>query len=186
MYVNSAEKKTLAIIAAVILAFVVIVGGAVALLTKDTWSGDAADDDHAYLQLAVGDQLVRVEPTRMCDVLLKNCEPANVSDITVQRVPVPVGESVMLSVSEDIAKWPWNLVIQYLTPQGLDGTSVPMRSNSTYTTVLHSTRDRILVNIEVQVPSAISDAANNNVIARGYLAADTTPDDLEVPNPDLR
>ncbi|NED63515.1 DUF2771 family protein, partial [Streptomyces sp. SID10244] len=93
---------------------------------------------------------------------------------------------VMLSVSKDIAEWPWNLVIQYLTPEGLDGTSVPMRSNSTYTTVLHSTPDRILVNVEVQVPSAIADAENNNVIARGYLAADTSPQDLRLPAADPR
>nr|WP_272918268.1 DUF2771 family protein [Gordonia sp. SID5947] len=138
------------------------------------------------MQLAVGDRLVRVDPTRMCDVFLKNCEPEKITDAQVQRVPVPVGESVMLSVSQDIAEWPWNLVIQYLTPEGLDGTSVPMRSNSTYTTVLHSTPDRILVNLEVQVPSAISDAENNNVIARGYLAADTSPPDLKLPAGDPR
>lgn len=180
MHVNSGEKKALAIIAAVVVAFVVIVGGTVAVLTKDQWSGDSTEEQ-PYLQLAVGDRLVRVDPTRMCDVFLKNCEPKRMADAQVQRVPVPVGESVMLSVSKDIAEWPWNLVIQYLTPEGLDGTSVPMRSNSTYTTVLHSTPDRILINVEVQVPSAIADAQNNNVIARGYLAADTSPQDLPLP-----
>ncbi len=183
---NSGDKKAIAIIAAVVIAFVVIVGGAVAVLTRDQWSGDDNNNtEDLYLQLAVGDRLVRVEPTSMCDVFLKNCQPENDADIHVEKVPVPVGESVVLSVSKDIAKFPWNLVVQYLTPQGLDGTSEPMRSNTTYTTVLHSTPEQILVNIEVQVPSVVSPAGEEGVIARGYLAADTTPQGVDLPTPTL-
>ena len=181
MNLNPGEKKALAIIAAVVVAFVVVVGGTVAFLTKDSWSDDPTSHDDMYLQMAVGDRLVRVEPTRMCDVFLKNCAPDKLTDMTIERVPVPVGESVMLSVSQGIAEWPWNLVVQFLTPNGPDGTSVPMRSNSTYTTVLQSTPERILINVEVQVPSAISDAGTDNVIARGFLAANTTPENLQVP-----
>ncbi|MAU84849.1 DUF2771 family protein [Gordonia sp. Z-3] len=179
MNLSSADKKVMAIIAAVVVAFVVIVGGAVAVLTKDTWSGGHPDED-PYLQLAVGDRLVRVEPTRMCDVFLRNCEPEDPTAIDVARVPVPVGESMMLSVSQDIAEWPWNLVVQYLTPSGPDGTIVPMRSNSTYTTVLHSTPDRILIAIEVQLPSVVS-AGDDTVSMRGYLAADTSPEGMQLP-----
>ncbi|GAB88717.1 DUF2771 family protein [Gordonia rhizosphera] len=182
---NSGDKKAIAIIAAVAIAFVVIVGGAVAILTRDQWSEDGNNNnntDDLYLQLAVGDRLVRVEPTRMCDVYLKNCEPKNVADIHVQQVPVPVSESVMLSVSKNIAKEPWNLVVQYLTPWGLDGTSQPMRSNTTYTTVLHSTPERILVNIEVQLPSVVAvQGDDNGLFARGFLAADTAPQGVDLP-----
>ncbi|MDL9948849.1 DUF2771 family protein [Gordonia sp. ABSL11-1] len=181
MNLNSGEKKALTVIAAVVVAFVVVVGGTVVFLTKDSWSEDSTSHDDMYLQLAVGDRLIRVDPTRMCDVFLKNCEPEQLTDMRIQRVPVPVGETVMLSVSQGIAEWPWNLVVQYLTPNGPDGTSVPMRSNSTYTTVLQSTPDRVLINVEVQVPSAVADAGTDNVIARGFLAANTTPDNLQMP-----
>ncbi|MDY6807757.1 MAG: DUF2771 family protein [Actinomycetota bacterium] len=179
MNLSSADKKALTIIATVAVAFVVIVGGTVAVLTREAWSGDGPDEE-PYLHLAVGDRLVQVEPTRMCDVFLENCEPENPTDIDVARVPVPVGESMMLSVSQDIAEWPWNLVVQYLTPEGPDGTVVPMRSNSTYTTVLHSSPERILIAIEVQLPSVVS-AGDDTVSMRGYLAADTSPEGMELP-----
>ncbi|MEE4025604.1 DUF2771 family protein [Gordonia sp. PKS22-38] len=179
MNLNSGEKKALAIIAAVAVAFVAVVGGSVAFLTKDSWSGDS-DSEHSYLHLAVGDRLVRVDPTRMCDVFLENCEPEDPADARIARVPVPIGESVVLSVSQDIAEWPWNLVVQYLTPNGPDGTVVPMRSNSTYTTVLHSTAERTLIAIEVQLPSVVS-AGDDTVSMRGFLAADTSPEGLQLP-----
>ncbi|MFW0785453.1 DUF2771 family protein [Gordonia sp. CPCC 206044] len=175
---RSGEKKALTIIAAVAVVFVLVVGGTVAFLTRDVWSGDSNDDDDLYLQLAVGDRLIRVEPTLMCDIFLKNCSPSDPRDISVQRVPIPIGESVLVSASKDVAEWPWNLVVQYLTPRGPEVTSTPMRSESTYTTALHSTPDRVVVNIEVQIPSAVTEPGTDNVMARGFLAADTTPENL--------
>lgn len=185
MQLNPGEKKAVAIIAAVAVAFVLIVGGSVAFLTKDSWSGKqqfgAIDrGDHLYVQLAVGDRLIRVEPTRMCDVFLKECRPAGESDITPTRVPVTPGDSIMVSVSEGIARWPWKLVVQVLTPHGLEGTEIPFESGSKRTTVLHSTPDRVILIVEVALPSAVK-ASESDYISRGVFSVDTKPEGLRLP-----
>lgn len=183
MQLNSSEKKTLTIIAAVAVVFVVIVGVTVAVLTH----GSHEEKDRPYLQLAIGDRLTRVDPAQMCDVFLKNCEPARVADVHVPKIPVPVGDAVVLSVSNSIAEFPWKLVTQYWTPGGPVEDTEQYGSGTTYSEVLHSSPDRILINIEVQLPSVVPvsgvpDEDSADTYARGYLAADTTPEGLKLPS----
>ena len=176
MSFSTEEKKALTIITVVALVFVLAVGGTVAALTVGK-----PHDDKPYLQLAIGDELVRVEPARWCDLFLRECDPADPAQVRIPKVPVPVGSTVLLSVSEGIADTPWRLVVQYLTPRGPEASEEIHRVGESYTQSLTSHPDAILINIEVQVLSAIAAPDGSNAVARGYLAADTTPPGVKLP-----
>ncbi|MFW0795944.1 DUF2771 family protein [Gordonia sp. CPCC 205515] len=181
MHLNSGEKKTLAIIAAIVVAFVVVVGATVAVLTKDTWSGDGHDDE-GYLQLAIGDDLVRVEPAKWCDVLVRECDPPGAELRPSPHEPIPAGESALMSVSQEIAESPWVLYLMYADRNGKiinpEPEGIAQRSDSTYTQVLRSTPDRVLINVEVQPLSAVTEG--DDYVARGILSVNTTPEGFTV------
>ncbi|GAC68325.1 DUF2771 family protein [Gordonia soli] len=177
MNLSSGEKKALAIGTAVLVAFVAVVATSVALLSR---GGD--HDERPYLHLAIGDRLVQVKPAIWCDLFLRSCEPSQQSLVSIPHVPVPVGESVMLSVSQGISESPWRLVAEYLTPRGSVEDIHQMRSNSTVTTVLPSRPDYILVNVEVTVVSAVPTQDQQSYESRGLLAVNTIPEGLKVPD----
>lgn len=178
MQLSSGEKKTFAILAATALAFVVIVGGAVALLVR------GSETSHeGYLQVAIDRELVRVEPTTWCDLMMAECRtPADGEEPDFQHAPVPIGTSVMMSVSPDIADYPWVLYTMYADADGniIDGgpSETLYVSGETNSLVLTSSPDRVLVNIEVQPLSAVSD--DDTTMVRGILALQTTPEGFEV------
>ena len=170
---RSGERKALVIIAVVAVAFVAIVGGAVAFLT-DGFTGQDEDEHPPKVSLAVGGTLTRIEPARWCTLELTKCSPARMEEIKVPRVPVEVGETVVLSVPSSIAERPWNVVAEYLTPHGPTRDGGIRTSGSTFTMVLHSRPDYILTNIEIQLPSIKIDA-DGVPVARAIIAADTRP-----------
>lgn len=182
MQLNSGEKKTVAIIAAVVVAFVVVVGATVAVLTKDTWSGDDHHEEPGYLQLAVGDQLVRVEPAKWCDVLVRECDPPGTELRPSPHVPIPTGETALLTVSNNIAESPWVIYLMYADKNGTivdpEPEGIAQRSDTTYTRELRSTPDRVLVNVEVQPLSAVTEG--DDYVARGILSVNTTPEGFTV------
>ncbi|MFW0791474.1 DUF2771 family protein [Gordonia sp. CPCC 205333] len=170
MNFTAAEKKILAILAAVVALFGAIVVGGAALLAHQTES-----DHRPYLQIAVGDELTRVYPIVWCDVLMRDCDPPLRSKATRTKshVPVNVGQTALVSVSADIADSPWALIAEYYTPNGIVRDEPIYPSNTQFTVALRSTVERTLINIEVQAPSAIE--SPQGFVVRGFLAADTTP-----------
>lgn len=169
---TAAERKALAIFGVLVLLFgVVVIGGAAGLaqLTK-------SDDDHRpYMQIAVGDQLTRVYPIIWCDVYMRECDPPIGSKVTRTKthVPVKVGETALVSVSEDIASGPWSYTAEYYTPQGLVQVGDVFRSNTRFTIAIPSTAERTLLTIEVKTPSAATESGDFRI--RGFLSADTAP-----------
>lgn len=177
MQLGSGEKKAIAITAAVVVVFVVVVATTVGVLVSGT---EHHRDDHPYAQLAIDDRLVRVEPAKMCDVMLRHCTPEKSADVHIPKVPIAIGDTVLVSVPQTVGKWPWNLVAQYVTPTGQDVQHIENGSDQTFSTTLRSTRDHVLVNIEIQLPSAVGDPDNLRI--RGYIAADTTPKGFRLPD----
>lgn len=175
---SSAEKKAIAIILIVAMVFVVIVGSTVAALTVGHHD---ENDDLPYLQIAAGKKFTRVEPMVWCSVQLTACHPANVNNPhPPTRFAVDPGDTVVLTVSDELATGPWRLVSQFLTPAGGITRSQYFRPNSTYTLTIPTSRDRTLVTLEVQAPSQVQTAENEFVI-RGYLGVDTRPEGVELP-----
>ncbi|MFT4125344.1 MAG: DUF2771 family protein [Gordonia sp. (in: high G+C Gram-positive bacteria)] len=166
---NPGDKKAIAILVLVAVVFVAVVGGTVATLVA---TGNS-HREKGYAQLAVGDRLHRIEPAMWCTVYGGDC----VTDPGIHRVPVPPGTSVVLSVSREIAEGPWGLVTQYAHADGtvIDDNPQPhlQLSGETYTVVLPSRPDQVLVNIEIQ-PLSVS-VQGDEIALRGLLAVDTTP-----------
>lgn len=173
MSLTSGEKKFFAIFSIVAVLFVAVVGGSVALLVSGHTS-----DDAPYVQVANGDQLVRVEPLKYCSIDLQDCNRETLDPPA--RVPVKVGDTLMLSLSSELAVGPWTLVVQYLTAEGSDiGDEVFYPSDSARTITLDSTRDRILAAVEIKQPSQVEDEFG--FVPRGIWGIDTLPDGVEVP-----
>lgn len=168
--ISSGEKKALSIIAIVVVLFVAVVGTSVFLLTRN-----AAHDDQPYLHVAVGDELHTVDPRWWCDLMLTACDPEITAPRETATVPVPVGSTVMLTVSSEIAQGPWNLAAVYQTPRGLVEDEQPQGSDSTYTLTLRSVPDRVLIGFTVISASARLSPADE-VLPRGELAVQTAPD----------
>ncbi|MFT4044790.1 MAG: DUF2771 family protein [Gordonia sp. (in: high G+C Gram-positive bacteria)] len=170
MQLRSGEKKAIAIIAIVTALFVVVVGATVAALTAGR-----QHDDRGYLQMAIGKQLHRVEPVRWCDLFLRVCDPP-LSQIqrTTPHTPVPIGESVVMSVSKNIAEGPWTLALVYSTPHGIVEDETTQESGSSFTTVINSRADRVLVGITV-TPASVIQNGPTSVYPRGVLTVQTAP-----------
>ncbi|ATD69882.1 MULTISPECIES: DUF2771 family protein [Gordonia] len=172
--ISSGEKKALAIIAIVVVAFVAVVGTSVFLLTRNS-----THDDKPYLHIAVGKNLYTVEPVRWCDLMLDECDPPlGTSQREAPRVPVAVGDTVMLSVSGDISQGPWNLAAVYWTPRGLVEDEQPQASGETYTVTLKTAPEYVLLGITVY-PASARLTRNDEIIPRGVLAAETAPQEFQ-------
>ena len=181
MRFNSGEKRAVAIIASVAVVFVAVVGGTVGALVAGNHH-----DDRGYLHVAIDDELITVKPTEWCDVLMQRCTADQDQALRGQHVPLPVGQSAMLSVSEDISEHPWLLYRLYADRNGVivnpNPTPEYKTSGSTYTVELPSRSDRVLVNIEVQPLSAVV-VDGQYQVARGVLSLNTTPDGFRVKQP---
>ena len=181
MQFNSGEKKAVAIIAIVAVVFTGVVGGIVSALVIGNHH-----DDRGYLHVAIDDELVTVRPTEWCDVLMQNCTADQDQALRGQHAPLPIGQSAMLSVSENISDHPWLLYLLYADRNGViinpDPTPEYKTSGSAFTLELPSRPDRVLVNIEVQPLSAVV-VDGQFQVARGVLALNTTPDGFRVKQP---
>ena len=181
MHFNSGEKKAVAIIAIVAVVFTGVVGGIVSALVVGKHH-----DERGYLHVAIDDQLITVKPTEWCDVLMQNCTADQDQALRGQHAPLPIGQSAMLSVSENISDHPWLLYLLYADRNGViinpDPTPEYKTSGSAFTLELPSRPDRVLVNIEVQPLSAVV-VDGQFQVARGVLALNTTPDGFRVKQP---
>ncbi len=167
--ISSGEKKALSIIAIVVVLFVAVVGTSVFLLTRN-----AAHDDQPYLHVAVGDELHTVDPRWWCDLMLTVCDPEITAPNETVTVPVPVGSTIMLTVSSEIAQGPWNLAAVYQTPRGIIEDEQQQGADDTFTLTLRSEPDRVLVGFTVISASARLTPADD-VLPRGELAVQTAP-----------
>ena len=169
---SSGEKNAVATIATVALLFVAVVGTTVGVLVATSKS----EEHKPYFQLAVGTSLHTVDPVRWCEIDLSKCDPPlNQKQSETPRVDVETGQSVLLSVSKDIAEAPWNLTTLYWTPKGLIEKEDPQASGETFSVTLHSRPNRILLGVTINVASVISSPDGTTTLARGVLAADTSP-----------
>ncbi|MEP9414923.1 DUF2771 family protein [Gordonia sp. VNQ95] len=169
---NSGDKKAIAIILAVVVVFVAVVGTTVGILAATGTS----HKDAAYLQLAVGDELHTVEPVKWCDVYLKECDPPLLSpQRETPHIPIPAGQTILLSVSDEIAKGPWNLTTLYWTPEGLAENESPFASGTTFTVPLRTEPQHILLGITITAASVVASDDGTTSFARGVLTVDTSP-----------
>lgn len=173
MRLSSGEKKFVAIFTIVAVLFVAVVATSVAVLTAGH-----ERDDVPYVQVASGSDLVRVEPLIYCSIDMKTCDGSPMNKPT--RVPVDVGDALVVSLSADLSVGPWTLIIQYLTADGFtDGGEVVYRSGSKHTITVPSTKDKILAAIEIKQPSQVE--VDGGFAPRGIWGIDTLPDGVEVP-----
>ena len=114
MQFNSGEKKAVAIIAIVAVVFTGVVGGIMSALVVGKHH-----DERGYLHVAIDDQLITVKPTEWCDVLMQNCTADQDQALRGQHAPLPIGQSAMLSVSENISDHPWLLYLLYADRNGV-------------------------------------------------------------------
>ena len=177
MYLRSGEKKALAIITAVAVLFVAVVGTAVFLLVRD-----APREHQPYLHVATDDGLHQIDTVRWCDLFLRGCDPPlDRPQRDTPHVPVPIGTTAVLSVSTSIGEGPWTLIALYSTPRGPYEDEKTYASGSRYTVILRSRPDSVLLGITVNLPSAIINQDGTLGPARGVLAVDTKPADYMVP-----
>ncbi len=173
MRLSSGEKKFVAIFTIVAVLFVAVVATSVALLTAGH-----QDDDPPYVQVASGTDFVRVEPLVYCTIDMSTCEGSPLDKPT--RVPVDIGDTLVVSLSADLSVGPWTLIIQYLTKDGYaDGGEMVYRSGSKHTIMVPSTKDKILAAIEIKQPSQVE--VDGGFAPRGIWGIDTLPDGVEVP-----
>ncbi|MGV9793268.1 DUF2771 family protein [Gordonia sp. NPDC003422] len=177
MNLSSGEKKAVSIIAAVAVAFVAVVGVSVFLLVRD------APEEHVpYLHLSVDGDLHRIEPVRWCDIFVRHCDPPlSAPQSPTPQVAVPIGSTAALSVSGDIAEGPWALTRLYSTPKGLIEDEGTFQSGTTFTVMLRSQADRVLIGLTVNLPSALVGPDGTIDTARGTFAIDTKPQDYVIP-----
>ncbi len=172
---KAGERKFLAIATIVALVFVAVVATAVTLLTLDS------DEEIPYLQATTGKTLVHVEPTILCHVDLTNCKKG-AEGTFARRVPVPAGESIIVSLSSGIFDAPWALTLEFLTPKGfVQQPPEFFAPDEKYSFTVRSTKERLLTNIEVRLPSARTDTAGAP-ITRGFWSINTLPEGTRVPS----
>lgn len=176
MNLTASEKKTLAIVAVCALVYAAVIVGAAAF-----WASRTHVDDRPYATLSVGSQHTRAYPTVLCDYQLQGCDGdfRKLDAARLTRFPVPIGESLKVRLSPDVAGDPWSIVVQYLTPNGSQLLLKNFRSG-TGTAALHlpSTRTRILINVEISLPARmLAGDSDDQLVRRGLFAINTTPTD---------
>lgn len=188
MSLQPADKKGLAIAAAVIVAAVAIVAVATTLLVRGQTEADPA------VSVAAGRSLEQVEPTFWCTLDMTECRPRalsveEIAELPVTEFPVSSGERLTLSVPSQIATAPWMLTAAYATPEGVQPVTWIHQSGSTYTQVLESTADRVLLGVEIKPFSTVVEDApdgiesgQGEILFRGHYAVSTAPDGFTVAN----
>lgn len=188
MSLQPADKKHLAVLTAMVVVAVAIVAVATTLLVRGTPESDP------QVSVATGRSLERVEPTFWCDLDMTQCHPRalsieEIAALPVTQFPVPAGGSLSLSVPSEIATAPWMLVAAYATPEGVQPVTWIHRSGTTYTQVLESTPDRVLLGVEIKPFSTVLEDApdglesgQGDILFRGHYAISTAPDGFTVGN----
>ena len=174
MNLTASEKRFLALIGACVLAFAAIVIGTAAFLASRTHV-----DHRPSATLSVGSASTRVYPTVLCDYQMNNCDGdfRKIDASRHARFPVPIGTTVRVRLSPDGAGDPWSIVAQYLTPTGSTMVLKNFRSETgTRSLYLASTRERVLINIEISLPARLlAGDSDDQLVRRGFFAINTTP-----------
>ncbi|MEH3154735.1 MAG: DUF2771 family protein [Gordonia paraffinivorans] len=168
------EKKVGLIGGAVILIAALVVVGGVYLLTRDGF------DEKPYVQATTGKSLVTVDPTIFCGIDLSDCQQGEPGTFA-KKLPVPAGQSVLVSVSKEIASAPWVLTLEYLTPRGFEQRPPQFFApNEKFSFTARSTPDAVLSTIEVRLPSSRVDTSGAP-ITRAFWSISTLPPGTKVP-----
>lgn len=187
MSLQPADKKSLTILVAGVLAVVAVIAVATTLLVRGSTEAEPR------LSLASGRSLLQLEPTFLCDVKMESCHPRALSEAELAAqppvdFPVPVGGTLTLSVPQDIASGPWLLTALYATPEGLQPVQWFHLSGTTYTQVLESTADKTLLLVEVKPASGVVidapeglESGQGDILFRGHYAATTAPEGFVAP-----
>lgn len=176
MNLTASEKKTLALIGICALVYAAVIVGAATF-----WASRTHVDDRPYATLSVGSHTTRVYPTVLCDYQLQGCDGdfRKLDPARHARFPVPIGETLKVRLSPNVAGDPWSIVAQYVTPNGSELLLKNFRSD-TGTAALHlaSTRTRILINVEISLPARLlAGDSDDQLVRRGLFAINTTPTD---------
>jgi len=170
------EKKTLALIGVCALLYAAVIAGAAAF-----WASRTHVDDRPYVTLSAGPHSTRAYPTVLCDYQLQGCDGdfRKLDPARLTRFPVPIGESLKVRLSSNVAGDPWSVVVQYLTPNGSQLLLKNFRSGTgTAALLLPSTRTRILINVEISLPAKmLAGDSDDQLVRRGLFAINTTPTD---------
>lgn len=95
---------------------------------------------------------VEVEPTRYCSIKLEHCQ-----DHRQTILLVPRGDVLQVSLPAEIADAPWNLVLEYITQDGvIYHEQVQHFSGPRMSSFTIPTKDQLVL-IELQQPSALID-----------------------------
>ena len=168
------EKKFGLIAGTVILIAALVVVGSVYLLTRDGF------DEQPSVQATTGKNLVTVEPTIFCGIDLSDCRQGEPGTFA-KKLPVPAGQSVLVSVSKEIASAPWVLTLEYLTPRGFEQRPPQFFApNEKFSFTARSTPDAVLSTIEVRLPSSRVDTSGAP-ITRAFWSISTLPPGTKVP-----
>nr|WP_249361847.1 DUF2771 family protein [Gordonia araii] len=173
---SASEKKFLALLGVAVLVFSTVVVGAGAF-----WASRTDVDHRPYATISVGSTYTQAYPTVLCDRQLAGCDGdfrKNYPDRHT-RFPVPIGQTMRVRLSPDVADDPWAIVAQYLTPTGSElvlKTFRPFTGNESV--YLASTRERVLINVEISLPAGLlAGDSDDQLVRRGYFAINTTPTD---------
>lgn len=101
-------------------------------------------------------EAVEVEPARYCDANGENCSPP--PEDPVGELEVPADEPLQISVSQEVASTPWQVVFLYRNAQGqeLDGRSSVFAPDQRHSYTLRLPDDgEQLEHVEVQQFSAV-------------------------------
>ena len=189
MNLQPQEKKTLAILAAGAVAMLAVIAVATTLLVR------GHHEELPRISLTADRHNVRAEPVFWCDVKLTDCKPFDprpLPEIPIDPVdfPVTAGKTLTLSVPQEVAEGPWALVAQYSTPRGLQATQWIHHSESTFTQVLKTSPDRVLMGVEITPLSAVLEdatpesfeAGQGSLLPRAMYSIKTAPTGYTVPN----
>lgn len=162
---SSGEKKFVAIASILVVVFVAVVGGTVAALTV------GHHKPVPVVQVAHGKSLTHVSPTMYCGkvegLTCKDMVKGEMSTITL-----PSGESMMISVPEEVASEPWILIVAREHDTDETTTQTLYAAHSRYTVVLTSEPANPIIGIEIQrVPFRTDDG----YVASGIWSLKTTP-----------
>ncbi|GAA2366318.1 MULTISPECIES: DUF2771 family protein [Gordonia] len=181
------DKKALAIIGAVVVAALVIIAGATTLLVR------GHEKPLPTISFQAGDHLTRAEPSYWCSVKMDDCRLVDRNGKFKLRTydhPVAIGERVTLSVPKEISDGPWTLIAEYATPRGIARVMWLHLPGTTFTQILHSEPDRVLMGVEVssisayreKTPGQDNDSLDVDLSIRGTFSIRTLPVDFRIPN----
>ncbi len=174
MNLTPSEKKTLAVITACLVAFAAVVVGSAAF-----WASHTHVDRRPYVLLSIGPDYTRAHPTVLCDYQLGDCDGdfRAINPDRHTRFPVPVGATLRVRLSPDVAGDPWSIISQYLTPTGSELVLKDFRPDTgTGALYLASSRERVLINVEISLPAKLlAGDSDDQLVRRGLFAINTTP-----------